>query len=266
MKGIRTTAWVMLIALGLTACGKKGDRPNNQSTPHAGKLAKVDFGNGMYDSIFYRQDGKIDKINISYELGGTTYRERYQYLYNTAGQIDVLKEEDGDEYRYAYTNGQLVAVNHFVNGVKMDYKLYNYVGAGTRIESIEEYHKPYPNYPGFEFTFQRNYTYYAEGNLKEEVNYQIDNNGQYIKSQTITYVNYDQKINIDHIYRSFLYMSGIKLTANNVTKLVRKDEVSGVSNTYDYQFTYNSKGEPVKRQMLNPPGGSVETLVTYSYY
>lgn len=266
MKGIKTTAWVMLISIGLMSCGKKTNQPSNQPSQHAGKLAKVDFGNGTYDSIFYRQDGKIDKINIVYELGGNTYREKYQYFYNTAGQIDILKEEDGDEYRYAYNNGQLVAVNHFVNGVKMDYKLYNYVGAGTRIESIEEYHKPYPTYPGFEFTFQKNYNYYAEGNLKEEVGYQINTLGQSTKYITVSYVNYDQKINIDYIYRSFLYMSGVKLTANNVTKLVRTDEVSGVSNTYNYQFTYNSKGEPTKRQLINPPGGSVETVVTYSYY
>lgn len=266
MMNKRILAWVLLFSLGFMACGKKTNQPTNQPLPHAGKLAKVDFGNGTYDSIFYRQDGKIDQLNISYDLGGIIYQDRYQYSYNSAGQVDILKEEGGDEYRYAYANGQLVAVNHFVNGVKMDYKLYNYVGAGTRIESIEEYHKPYPTYPGFEFTFQKNYIYYAEGNLKEEVSYQINNNGQFTKYQTVTYVNYDQKINIDHIYRSFLYMSGIKLTANNVTKLIRKDEVSGVSNTYDYQFTYNSKGEPVKRQMLNPPSGSVETVVTYSYY
>lgn len=266
MNGIKTTAWALLISIGFMACSKKTNQPIDQYAYRSGKLAKVDFGNGTYDSIFYRQDGKIDKINIGYQIGGTTYLDKYQYSYNTAGQVDILKEEGGDEYRYAYANGQLVAVNHFVNGVKMDYKLFNYVGAGTRIASIEEYHKPYPNYPGFEFTFQKNYSYYAEGNLKEEVSYQIDNNGQYTKHQTLTYENYDQRINIDHIYKSFLYMSGIKLTANNATQLVRKDELSGITNTYNYQFTYNNKWEPVKRKMLNPPGGSVETEITYSYY
>ena len=131
---------------------------------------------------------------------------------------------------------------------------------------MEEYTKLSPNDPGFEYTFKQDYTYHADGNLKEEIRYQINQNGQATKYQTIRYEDYDQQINVDNSFRYFLYMSGVHMTANNPRKITRRDEIAGTEQVYNYQFIYNNSAKPSKRTMSTGPGGSVETEITYSYY
>lgn len=151
-------------------------------------------------------------------------------------------------------------------GVKMNYKFYNYVAGSSRLESVEEYSKASPNDIGFAYTFKQDYTYYADGNLKEETRYQINQNGQATKYQTTRYENYDQHLNVDNTFRYFLYLSGVHITVNNPTKITRRDEIAGSEQVYNYQFTYNGKAAPVKRTMSTGPIGSVETELNYSYY
>lgn len=256
---------VLVMMAGIVSCGKKVNQPIPQQ-PVSGKLAKVSFGGGYSDSFYYRQDGKLDKIIIFSDLGGATYKEVYQFAYNSIGKVSSVKIENGDEFRYAYVNDQVTAVSRYVNGVKESYKFINYVGGGTRLESVEEYEKTSPGAIGFAYTFKQEYTYHTDGNLKEEIRYQIDQNGQSKKYQTTRYENYDQHLNVDNTFRHFLYLSGVPVTVNNPTKITRRDEIAGTEQVYNYQFTYNAKAAPVKRTMSTGPIGSVETEVIYSYY
>lgn len=265
MKQGMNSIWIMIIAVTLFSCSKQSNQPVPLPA-HAGKLAKVSFGGGYSDSFYYRQDGKLDKIIIFSETGGTTYKEVYQFAYNSIGKVASVQIENGAEYRYAYVNDQVTAVSRYENGVKMSYKFINYVGQGTRLESIEDYEKTSPGAIGFAYTFKQEYTYHTDGNLKEEIRYQINQNGQATKYQTTRYDNYDQHLNVDNSFRYFLYLSGVNITVNNPTKITRRDEIAGSEQVYNYQFTYNGKAAPVKRTMSTGPVGSVETEVTYSYY
>jgi hypothetical protein len=255
----------VVLTLIISSCGKSVNEPVPQH-PSSGKLAKVSFGGGYSDSFYYRQDGKLDKIIIFSETGGTTYKEVYLFSYNSSGKVASVQIENGDEFRYAYVNDQVAAVSRYENGVKMSYKFINYVGQGTRLESIEDYEKTSPGALGFAYTFKQEYTYHNDGNLKEEIRYQINQNGQATKYQTTRYDNYDQHLNVDNTFRYFLYLSGVHITVNNPTKITRRDEIAGSEQVYNYQFIYNGKAAPVKRTMSTGPVGSVETELTYSYY
>lgn len=255
----------MILMMVMISCGKNTEQPSQQHS-FSGKLAKVSFGGGYSDSFYYRQDGKLDKIIIFSDLGGATYKEVYQFTYNSMGKVASVQIENGDEYRYAYVNDQVAAVSRYENGVKMSYKFINYVGQGTRLESIEEYGKTSPGDIGYAYLFKQEYTYHTDGNLKEEIRYSINQNGQATKYQTTRYENYDQHLNVDNTFRHFLYLSGVHITVNNPTKITRRDEIAGSEQVYNYQFTYNGKAVPVKRTMTTGPVGSVETELTYSYY
>jgi|GEM_PF-3342593 len=265
MKQSINSIWILLIVVVISSCGKQANQPEPLPV-NTGKLAKVSIGGGYTDSLYYRQDGKLDKIILFSDLGGTTYKEIYHFTYNSIGKVAKVQIENGDEFRYTYVNDFVTAVSRYENGIKMNYKFYNYVAGGNRLESVEEYAKASPNDIGFAYTFRQDYTYYADGNLKEEIRYQINQNGQATKYQSIRYEDYDQYINVDNSFRHFLYMSGINITTNNPRKIIRRDEIAGTEQQYNYQFTYNSKSLPVKRTMSTGPVGSVETELTYSYY
>jgi hypothetical protein len=255
----------VVLTLIISSCGKSVNEPVPQH-PSSGKLAKVSFGGGYSDSLYYNQDGKLNKIVIFSDLGGATYKEVYHFTYNSMGKVASVQIENGDEFRYAYVNDLVAAVSRYENGVKVSYKFLNYVGQGTRLESVEEYEKTSPGALGFAYTFKQEYTYHTDGNLKEEIRYQINQNGQATKYQTVRYEDYDQHLNVDNVFRHFIYLSGVTLTVNNPRKIIRRDEIAGTEQQYNYQFTYNTKSSPVKRTMSTGPVGSVETEVTYSYY
>lgn len=257
---------ILVALVCMAACSKKGNQPAPIPHPSSGKLAKVNFGQGIYDSLFYRQDGKLDKIILFSENGSNTYKEVYHFTYNSIGKVASVQIENGDEYRYAYVNDFVTAVSRYENGVKVSYRFINYVGQGTRLESVELYEKTSPGALGFAYTGKQEYTYHTDGNLKEEARYQINQNGQSTKYQTIRYEDYDQHLNVDNIFRHFIYLSGVSITANNPRKIIRRDEIAGTEQQYHYQFTYNSKSTPVKRTMSTGPVGAAETEVTYSYY
>lgn len=265
MKQITNIISMLLLVLCLAACGKSGTKPHPVQQTFSGKLAKVDLGNGMYDSLFYREDGKLNKIIMFSPTGGATYKEVFHFAYNSMGKVSSVQIENGDEYRYTYVNNNIAAVSHFENGVKMNYKFINYDGEGTKVESVEDYEKTSPGAAGFAYTFKQEYTYYSNGNLKEEIRYQINPNGQAIKYQTTRYEDYDQHVNVDNVFRHFIYLSGVSFAANNPRKIIRRDEITGSEQQYNYQFTYNETHTPLKRTMTTG-NGTTETEITYSYY
>lgn len=256
-----------LLVVAFFSCGKESNKPNPAPVNNlTGKLAKVDLGVGIYDSLFYGQDGKLNKISTYYESGGTvTYKENYFFSYNNNGKPASVQIENADEYRYTYINGIVAAVSRYENGVKTNYKIYNYT-ADNLLESVELYEKPLQGGVGFAYTERTDYTYYPGGNLKTETQYQIDPLGQAIKLVTTIYEDYDQRTNVDAAFRNFLYMTGISTMKNNARKVTRRNETTGAEQVYYYQFDYVSNNSPSKRIMRRTPGGAPETEIVYSYY
>lgn len=267
MKMKSSNLLVLLMVAAFLSCGKESNKPvpvpGNSLT---GKLAKVSFGSEIYDSLFYTQEGKLSKISVFFDQGGVYYKESFLFSYNANGKVDKVQIEQADEFRYTYVNGLLAAVSRYENGVKIGYKFYNYSLNGNKLESVEEYEKLTPGSVGFVYAARVDYNYHPDGNLKEEVKYQIDQFGQATKQESTLYEDYDQHVNVDQQFRNFLYMSGVQTMQHNPKKVTRKDATNGTEQVYNYQFNYTNKQTPAKRIMTANTGGPLGPEITYSYY
>jgi len=257
-----TTMLVLLIS----SCSKTTNRPvEPQPVANAGKLARMSFKDGSYDSVYYNSDGSISKIVNHYTVPGS-YTEVFNYEYNAAKKVSRINQNNGDYYRYEYVGGQLIAVMHYVNGVKQDYKMYDY--AGDRISSIEEYYQPNPNIPGHELIARRDYTYYGDGNLKLEENYSFDPQTHAPKKDfTVEHSDYDGKPNTAEPVSRFLYTSFVEFAKNNARKMVTKDVVNGVTTEFQSEYTYDAVSHPLSRKISYQSGSQLITeTIQFSYY
>ncbi len=256
---------ITMIAL-LASCSKRVEPIiEPQPVPIPGKLAKLSFKDGAYDSLFYNADGKISKIKNYYAMPGP-YTEIFTFEYNAAKQLSRITDSNGELYEYTYTNGELTAVKHYINGVKHDYRLFDYQDG--KLSAVEEYYQPAPGVPGHEFTAQRNFYYYPDGNLKQEVSYSFAPQTRVpVKDFTIEHSDYDSKLNPTDLLGRFLYMPFIQLSKNNPGKMTAKSEANGASTEFVYEYTYDAASNPLTRKMSYTSGGQLITeTVLYHYY
>lgn len=255
---------VVLLVLMVSACGKDSNQPVRQQTGGL-KLAKIEKDAGSYDSLFYNNDGDLARLHTHIEISATGgYDEYYTFEYNAAGKLVKIKEDAGDTYEYSYVNGQLAAVLHYVNGVKMDFRIFNYTG--NKVTSIETYEKPLPAYSGYEYTGLRDFVYYANENLKQESYYTIDpSTGQSRLDFKVEHEAYDDKFNPAELAERFTYLSTITRSLNNITRRTVRNAQSGVVVAQDFAYTYNAQGYPLTSKLTSTvhPYGLV---TTYHYY
>jgi uncharacterized protein with FMN-binding domain len=256
-----------MLVLLISSCRKTSPSPNPepQPVPNKGKLAKMSFKDGSYDSLVYNADGSVARIINHYTVPGS-YTEEFSFEYNTDKKVSRINQNNGDYYRYEYVGAQLIAVMHYVNGKKQDYKMYDYDGA--HISSIEEYYQPNPNVPGHELISRRDYSYYPDGNLKLEQNYSFDPVTRAPKKDfTVEHLDYDGKPNPADPLSRFLYTSFVEFAKNNARKMITRDEVNGVNTEFQSEYTYNASAHPLSRKVSYMSGGQlvIETIA-YSYY
>jgi antitoxin component YwqK of YwqJK toxin-antitoxin module len=250
------------------SCKKEQEKPvdpNPNPSPVIGKLAKLRYSNGSYDSLYYNSDGTIARLVVYNNFPGP-YTERYSFEYDTQKKVTRILQDNGERYDYTYINGQLTAVSHFVNGQKRDFRFYDYVNG--KLAEVEEYYQTDPGQTGWGYLAHRSYTYYPDGNLKDETSYSFDTVTRMPrKDLTITYEDYDGNFNSIEVLGRFLYLSQQELAKNNARKLVSKDEVNGSSTSFSFTYTYNEFRNPLTRTMQYQSAGSTVTeTVQYSYY
>jgi hypothetical protein len=255
-----------MLVLLVSACRKSSSIPvEPQPVPAKGKLAKMSFKDGSYDSIFYNNDGSIARILLHYTIPAS-YNEDYSFEYYADKKVSKITESRGEYYRYEYVGGQLIAVMHYVNGKKQDYKMCDYTG--NKISSIEEYYQFNPNVPGHELISRRDYTYYSDGNLKLEENYSFDpQNHAPKKDFTVEHADYDGKPNTADPVSRFLYMSFVEFAKHNARKMTTKDEISGITTEFESEYTYDAGSRPLTRKISYLSGGQqVTETIVFSYY
>jgi hypothetical protein len=262
-----TIAIVLSLSLIFSSCSKTPVKPVPvpEPSPVIGYLSKLEYSDGSYDSLFYNENGTIKKL-INHSVKPLPYNEIFVFEYDANKKLTRITDNNGEYYQYLYAGGALAAVSHYVNNVKKDYKFYDYQNG--KLVSIEEYYQIAPGGPGFEYTAKRELSYYADGNLKNEVSYSFDPQTRVpIKDVTIEHADYDAKFNPVDALGRFLYLSQIQMSKNNARKVITKDEVNGIITGFDFEYTYNDFSNPLTSKMTYTSGGQTitETLKYYYY-
>lgn len=252
-----------VLVLALVSCRKNRITPI-EPAPVVGKLTKLEYKDGAYDSIYYNSQGLISKI-VNYHVLPFPYKEIHQFEYDTNQKVTRITDNNGESYEYKYVGGQLAAVMHYRGGVKEDYRFYEYQNG--KISLVEEYYRLGINLPGYQLSSKLEYFYYADGNLKQEVSYSFDPQTMApIKDFSLEHLDYDANANPTDPISRFLYLYQVPMASKNVRKLITKDERSGKSIEFSFVYTYNNAGNPVTKKMTYLSGGQpVEETINYYY-
>lgn len=252
-----------LLVLSMVSCRKNSVTPV-EPVPVAGKLTKLEYKDGAYDSIYYNSQGLISKI-VNHYVVPFPYNEIHQFEYDANNKVTRISDNNGETYEYKYIAGRLEAVLHFSAGVKEDYRFYEYQNG--KLSLVEEYFRLGINAPGYQLSSKLEYFYYADGNLKQEMSYSFDPQTMApIKDFSIEHLDYDGKVNPTDPISRFLYLYQVPMASKNVGRLITKDERSGISTEYTFAYTYNNAGNPVTKKMTYISGGQpVEETIKYYY-
>ena len=246
-------------------CKKNSDKPADPSpVPVINKLAKLEYSDGSYDSLFYNGDGNVTKIKQHSVFPGS-YDEIFSFTYDNNKKVSRITDNHDAYYDYKYSGNDLISVAHYVRGQKEDFKFYDY--ANGKLSTVEEYYQEMPGTTGWLFTSERRYSYYADGNVKQEIQYTFDAQRKLLKDVTIDYSDYDGKVNSLEPLGHFLYLSQVSLAKNNVRKYTTKHEATGISSEFSFEYTYNDFSNPLTHKMTYKEGNNTHTeMVKYYYY
>lgn len=263
MKKYLAAGACLLLTFNFLACRKSANRPP-EPAPVVGKLSKLAYANGAYDSIYYRTDGTISKI-VSHNVQPFPYDEVYSFDYDAAKKVTRITDNNGEYYDYRYINGELVAVMHYVGGSKEDYRAY--VWNNGKLAEVEEHYRPGISVPGHQLMTRREFAYYADGNLQKETVYNWDAQAQaLVKDYSRTYSDYDAHFNPEESISHFLYLSQVVLSNRNARKMISVDERTGVPAEFNFSYTYNDFMNPLSKKMTYVSGGQqLQETVTYHY-
>lgn len=263
MKSLAALVSCCLLMLGLVSCRKNPVTPVDPA-PAAGRLTKLEYKDGAYDSIYYNSQGLISKV-VNHNVVPFPYDEIHQFEYDGNLKVTRITDNNGQSYEYKYVGGVLSAVVHYSAGVKEDYRFYEYQNG--KLSLVEEYFRIGLNTPGYQLSSKLEYTYYPDGNLKQELSYSFDPQTMApIKDFSIEHLDYDGNRNPTDPISRFLYLYQVPMASRNVRKLITKDERSGTSIEYSFAYTYDNAGNPVTKKMTYFSGGlPVEETIRYFY-
>ncbi len=256
----------VIMVLTTFSCRRSIDTPvKPDPNPVIGKIARIDYGDGSYDSIYYQSNGSVKKIK-NHTVLPAPYDEIYVFEYDASGKVKRITDNHGEYFDYGYIGTQLTVVSHYVGGIKNDYRLYDYLDG--KLVDIEEYYRLSITLPGYDYTANRKLLYYPDGNLKQEVNYSFDPVTRVpVKDFTIDYSEYDSNPNPEDAFSRFIYQYQIPASKNNVRKIVTKDEVNGFVTEFTAAYTYNDFLNPLTKKVTYTSGGQLHTQnITYTYY
>jgi hypothetical protein len=266
-----TNKWsvVLLVVVGLTACSKKTDiiQPPPPTQPVAGKLAKISFDSGAYDSLYYAPSGNLIKVKSVFDPANGVSVIIYSFDYNAQGKLTRIYNDQGVEYRYTYSGDQLDEVGVYISGLKTSHKGFTYNADGV-LTATATFSDLLSNPGDQDFLDMFLYTYYPDGNLKTETSFSVDpTTGHPVKEVSITHSDYDNNHNPDDIFKQLPYFFGIKFSKNNARTRILKNEKTGVESTYLFTYTYNQATLPLTRKFEYYGSGNWEEgTCTYSYY
>lgn len=203
MKNFAVLVSCSVLVLSLVSCRKNPVTPVDPA-PAAGKLSKLEYKDGAYDSIYSNSQGLISKI-VNHYVVSFPYNGIHQFEYDANKKVTRITDNNGESYEYKYLGGLLSAVLHYSAGVKEDYRFYEY--RNGKLSLVEAYFRLGINTPGYQLSSKLEYFYYADGNPKQEVSYSFDPQTMApIKNFSIEHLDYDGNANPTDPISRFLYL------------------------------------------------------------
>jgi hypothetical protein len=228
-----------------------------------GKLSKVEYGSNMYDSMYYNNEGAISKL--IFRIGNpATQDEAFTFDYDASGKLVRVNYKTDTYYDYHYLNGRVSTIEHYVSGVERDYNLYSY--QGDKVSSVAQYLWTTTGTPGFELIGRQDFTYYADGNLKQEADYHYNRQTHLpVRNTTVDYVNYDNKPNVTDFLATFPYM--VEQSKNNPGKIIFNNEIDNIIEEFYFAYTYDNLFKTATRTFSYLQNGqSYSETAKYYYY
>jgi YD repeat-containing protein len=263
MKRLTLLVSCSLVLLAMVSCRKNPVTPI-EPIPVAGKLTKLEYSDGAYDSIYYNNQGLISKF-VNHYVSPFPYNEIHQFEYDANNKVTRISDNNGETYEYKYIGGSLTAVTHLKNGIKDDYKFYEYQNG--KLSMVEEYYRIGLTTSGYQLSSKLEYFYYPDGNLKQEVSYSFDPQTMVAtKDFSIEHLDYDSKKNPTDLFSRFLYLYQVPMASRNARKLITKNETNGASIEYNFAYTYDNAGNPLTKKITYLSGGQTkEETIKYFY-
>lgn len=254
---IKITLWapVACLLFALSACE---DNEPARTTPElrATKMTTT-FTNGQLERILnYDAAGKVTSITHRSTYNDVTEvsEQTLEYL---NGRLSRLTVSEAQQWYldYSYNNtGQLAGVNLYIEDELIEQTLFEYDGNKmvTRI-AYQDVDGEGPLDP----VFKSEHTY-AGNNLVSLK--QFGHNGtDYVFISTLTYSDFDDKVNASDQFMNDVYMPNIRLFENNPQKVSVTNPHNHTS-TQAYSFEYNSRGYAVKQTAVG-----YDTFVKYDF-
>ena len=263
---------IMMISLLIISCKKD---PVSPAPLQEKKVLLKDIIIPHLPSPFYHFDYRADSMvaQVSFAAGLTTY----DVVYNGSKVTGMRTVGVGsqDTLRYIFDNTGKVGAIVFINnaGITMRHAFITY--QGQKISEIEWDHKE--GNAGYLIDRKLNFTYYADGNVREIREHRPAFGGQEELNYVTLYEEYDDKRNVDDFmllhdgFHDHLFLlSGTRTQLNNPRRETRSG--NGVNYTVNYTYIYKADGTPLSKAgnllFTSGPqtGQTFQTTVTYDYY
>jgi hypothetical protein len=251
-------AITLLCTALFTSCEQNDEKPNeNTARP---KLTRIEEDAENFVTFGYDENGSLNKFKfvrlfMSYEA---------HFNYNTAKK-PTSGVYDGFDMNFVYQNGLLDKIEFTLipERTTVDHYLkFNYTA--NRVSRIVKYVKDGAN---FEIESRRDFTYYANGDLKSEIrSYPFPFSDDYVQTERIEY-EYDDKTNPLQLADEITYLLEQPRATHNIRKITSYGTGDVLEETRSYSLNYNNFGHPTTGvQLLTSPfHQNITTNVKYFY-
>jgi hypothetical protein len=270
--------FLRLLPIVLFICSCKKD-PKEPATPPeppvdkpAVKLKEMNVRNlpTPYYHFDYNNTGFITHVSFGSGMG------IYDVIYDGTRilRMENKNEPNLDILEYEYTNGRLSTINiKNVNGVSYR-RVVLTVNTSQQLQKLEW--DVLQNNGRFVHDWFQQFSYYADGNLKEVTEHFYPVNNQLEYTTTRKFEQYDDKVNSDafsllnpYQNQHLILLPAFTLQKNNPRRLIHTGD--GVNYEVDYSYTYDAANRPLVKtgQVMFTSGSDIgkqiETQSTYSY-
>ena len=223
-----------------------------------------------YYHFEYDQEGKASFVSFASDLN------KYNVVYN-GNKISEMRNNiivNKDTLRYSYDNTGKVEAVKYINEGGIIYTILFFTYDGQNLIKVERDKKS-----GTGFTIDKTMmmTYYPDGNLKDIIYHYLPFNGQTEGTFTISFEQYDTKINVDgfglihnEFFDHLVLLPGVQLQKNNPGKETLTG--NGLNYIVDYTYSYNDKNLPLTKigdlviTSGTDAGKHIQTSSTFTYY
>lgn len=183
----------------------------------------------------------------------------YTFEYDSLNRPVVVFRSDGFVQRFFYLNNHIKKVEeNFINSWPTREIIYLY--QNDRI--VQEIWKVYGQPHDPPTVFRHDLTYDNLGNLNKVVTYRQDDNQTYQWEETLTYSDFDNRLNPVSWMLREPYIPQLQLQYNNPGRIVRQ-QGAGPAETTTISYTYDARGLPASKRITYPNGG--QATIQYMY-